>query len=64
MEDIKRMKAAMYRYDGLGGGDQGHPADGYARALVSTDRSSAAASKPGDAPVAWTITVDGDVNDA
>ena len=54
----------MYSYDGLGGGDQRHPADGYARALVSMDRSSAAASKPGDAPVACTITVDGDVNDA
>ena len=64
LEDIKRMNAVTYRYDRLGGGDVRHPADGYAGALVSMDRSSEAASKPGDAPVACTVTMDGDVNDA
>ncbi len=58
------MNAVIYRYVGLGGSDERHPVDGYARAFVAMDRSSAAASKPGDAPVACTITVDGDVNDA
>ncbi len=38
MEDIKRMNAAMYRYDGLGGGDVRHPADVYVGALVFTDK--------------------------
>jgi hypothetical protein len=64
LEDIKRMNAAMYRYDGLCGGDVRHPADRYVGALVSMDRSSEAASKPSAEPAAGTITVDGDVNDA
>ena len=57
------MKAAMYRYYGLCGGDERHPADVHVGALVSMDRSSEAARRPGTEPAAWTITVDGDVND-
>ena len=60
MEDIKRMNAAMYRYDGLCGGDVRHPADVHVGALVSMDRSSEAARWPSAEPAAGTITVDGD----